>query len=83
MRDPQLNFKEQVSGKKVYLVITANDEPLEDIMAPLIQQFRLICDFIGLELVEIIIGKGNKPGDIQHDALALKQAAELNRTLRR
>ena len=83
MRDPQLNFKEQVSGKKVYLVITANDEPLEDITAPLIQQFRLICDFIGLELVEIIIGKGNKPGDIQHDELALHQAAELNRTLRR
>ncbi|MDQ0207620.1 flavodoxin family protein [Alkalicoccobacillus murimartini] len=81
MRDPQLRLKDQLTGKKVYLVVTANDEPLEQITAPLVQQFDLICNFIGLELVEVIIGKGNKPGEVLEDHTALQKAAELNKKL--
>lgn len=71
------DFKVQMSQKSAYVIAVGGDEPNMKGL-PLIQQFRYIFDFIGINFDGYIIGEGNKPDEIIQDKQAL-YAAELLR----
>lgn len=81
LRDPRLQFKERMRGKECYVIVTGGDNPRHKAL-PLVQQFRLIFDFVGASFAGYIIGEGNQPGEVLKDERALSEAAWLNRQLR-
>jgi hypothetical protein len=48
---------------------------------PLVQQYKLIFEFVGAKFEGYIIGEGNTPGAILDDEIALNQAKTLNEKL--
>ncbi|WLR44248.1 flavodoxin family protein [Bacillus carboniphilus] len=82
MRDERLDFKERVKGKEAYLIITGGGE-VEVKALPLIQQFQLIFDFVGMSFKGYVIGKGVKRGDVHEDEGAILKARLINEKLKR
>ncbi|MED1471908.1 NAD(P)H-dependent oxidoreductase [Bacillus salipaludis] len=82
MRDAKYpDFKKQMSAKKAYVVAVGGDNPYVKAL-PMIQQFKHIFDFMGMEFAGYVIGEGNKPGDIQQDKTALHAAEQLQLKLK-
>jgi multimeric flavodoxin WrbA len=73
LRDERFDFKHEMSKKQAYVVITAGDDPKTKAL-PLIQQFKYIFDYVGMNFVDYIIGSGNKPGEVSQDESALHKA---------
>ncbi|WP_339148869.1 MULTISPECIES: flavodoxin family protein [unclassified Sutcliffiella] len=81
MRDAKFpDFKKRMSTKGAYVIAVGGDFPAIKGL-PMIQQFKYIFEFMGVEFKGYIIGKGNQPGDIHEDKVALYQAAELRNEL--
>ncbi|WP_377891597.1 flavodoxin family protein [Alkalihalobacillus sp. R86527] len=77
LRDERFDLKNKLAGKEVYVVACGGDNPrLKGL--PLIQQFQYICDFLGMNMVDYLIGQAVKPGEIQDDVRALQEAQSLN-----
>lgn len=81
LRDPRLRFRERMAGKEIWAILAGGDHPRQKAL-PLVQQFRLICDFVGANFAGYMIGEGNQPGDVLKDERAMAEAAWLNRRLR-
>ncbi|WP_404447718.1 flavodoxin family protein [Sutcliffiella horikoshii] len=82
MRDANFpDFKERMSTKAAYVIAVGGDSPSMKGL-PMIEQFKYIFEFMGMEFKGYIIGKGNQPGDIQEDNVALFQAEALREELR-
>lgn len=82
MREPKYSdFRNQMSGKQAYVITVGGDQPFLKGL-PLIQQFQYIFDFVTLPFAGYIIGKGNKPGDIDQDEEALFAADKLQQYLK-
>ncbi|WP_028546923.1 flavodoxin family protein [Paenibacillus taiwanensis] len=77
LRDHSLQFKERMQGKRVYVVIVGGPNAKVTALA-LVQQFKHICEFMGMTLEGYIIGRGTKPGEVLHDAEAIAAAQVLN-----
>lgn len=75
------DFKNQMASKKAFVIAVGGDEPYIKGL-PMIQQFKYIFDFLGIEFTGYIIGKGNKPKDIYQDAEALFKAEQLRELLK-
>ncbi|MBM7602740.1 multimeric flavodoxin WrbA [Metabacillus crassostreae] len=81
IRDKNIqNFKRQMERKKAFVIAVGGDEPSIKGL-PLIQQFKYIFDFIGIDFSGYVLGKGNKPDDILNDHQAMCTASVLNKTL--
>ncbi|MCF6409751.1 flavodoxin family protein [Pseudalkalibacillus salsuginis] len=81
IRDEEFpRFKELMGKKKAYLLVVGGDEPRIKGL-PLVDQFKYICEFIGMEFKDYIIGEGVKPQEILNDEEALEEADQLNRKL--
>jgi multimeric flavodoxin WrbA len=81
LRDPKFpNFKENMSKKKVYVIAVGGDTPYLKGL-PLIQQFQYIFGFMGSSFEGYVLGKGNQPGEILSDNVALTAAEELRKKL--
>ncbi|WP_226682976.1 flavodoxin family protein [Sutcliffiella horikoshii] len=82
MRDNNFpDFKTQMSNKEAYVIAVGGDSPSIKGL-PMMEQFNYIFEFMGMEFKGYIIGKGNQPGDITQDKVALFQAEELREELR-
>ncbi|WP_139489745.1 flavodoxin family protein [Brevibacillus dissolubilis] len=81
LRDKRYHFKEEMSKKQVYVVITGGDHPRVTGL-PLVQQFQHIFRFMGMNFAGYIIGEGNQPGDVLQDERAVSEAKWLNHRLR-
>jgi multimeric flavodoxin WrbA len=81
LRDKRFNFKEAMSRKKGYVILTGGDQPRIKGL-PLVQQFQYIFSFVGMPFAGYIIGEGNQPGDILGDARAIEEAKLLNQQWR-
>ncbi|WP_144509763.1 flavodoxin family protein [Bacillus sp. FJAT-22090] len=79
--DKYPDFKDQMAQKSAYVIAVGGDEPNMKGL-PLIQQFRYIFDFIGINFDGYIIGMGNKPGEIFQDKQALYAANQLRDKLK-
>lgn len=75
------NFKSTMASKKAYVIAVGGDDPYIKGL-PLIQQFKHIFDFMGMEFGGYVIGEGNKPEDIYNDKSALFDAERLRERLR-
>ncbi|HET7627210.1 MAG TPA: flavodoxin family protein [Bacillales bacterium] len=78
MRDERFRFKERMKGKQAYVIVTGGDSPVFKAL-PLIQQFRLIFEFVDVEFVDYIIGTAGKPGEIETDKAAIAKAKAWNK----
>jgi hypothetical protein len=63
--------------KKGFVVICGGDTPYMKGL-PLVQQFQYIFDFVGLEYIGYLIGKGNAPGEVLKDERAIAHANYWN-----
>ncbi|QAS51425.1 flavodoxin family protein [Halobacillus litoralis] len=75
------NFKVLMSKKKAYMIAVGGDNPTKKGL-PLIQQFKYICEFIGLNFQGFVLGEGVKPRDILEDKKALQEISQLNKQLK-
>ncbi|RDY70913.1 flavodoxin family protein [Halobacillus trueperi] len=82
MRDDRFDFKNQVRGKKAYVITTGGSNPYVSGL-PLIQQFGHIFDFVGMSFEDYVIGNAVKPGEIKEDLLALDKMNAWNHTLKK
>lgn len=81
--DPAWAFQERLTGKIVYVITAANDELVDEVSAPLLQQFELICRYIGLQYEGAVVGQGSRPKEVLNDSRALADIDELRRKLQR
>jgi multimeric flavodoxin WrbA len=75
------DFKATMASKKAYVIAVGGDQPYLKGM-PMIQQFKHIFDFMGMEFGGYVLGKGSKPGDILQDQTALFAAEQLHQQLK-
>lgn len=74
------DFLNKMSGKQAYVIAIGDDEPHVK-GQPLIQQFRYIFNFVGIEFAGYVIGTGNRPEDIYQDAKALSSIESMRSKL--
>jgi len=83
LRDPNFpDFKAKMASKKAFVVAVGGDDPLIKGL-PMIQQFKFIFDFMGINFAGYVIGNGNKPEDILQDKGALFTASQIQKLLTR
>ncbi|NRD77120.1 flavodoxin family protein [Bacillus sp. BRMEA1] len=75
------DFKNKMASKKAFVIAVGGDDPAMKGL-PMIQQFKYIFDFMGIEFGGYILGEGNKPGDVLQDQEALFAASQLNLKLK-
>ncbi|MEH7331890.1 flavodoxin family protein [Neobacillus drentensis] len=75
------DFKKTLSSKKAYVIAVGGDNPYIKGL-PMIQQFKYIFDFMGIEFGGYILGKGSQPGDVLQDKEAFFAASQLNNGLK-
>ncbi len=80
IRNDTYDFKEMMKGKKIYVIIVGGaTAPLTAL--PLVQQFQLISNFMGMEFVDYVIGKGVKPSEVLEDEDSVLQAKQLGKKI--
>ena len=73
MRLPDVDFRTQMAGKKLWGVTVLSDEALLGVQ-PLIETLRLSADYMDMEWGGVLLGYGNRPGDILSDSPSLERA---------
>ena len=73
LRTPELAFREQMQGKTFWAIVAsagsrAEAQPLEDTL-------KLSAQYMRMPWGGLLLGNGARPGDIQQDAAALREAA--------
>ncbi|NDI34471.1 flavodoxin family protein [Chengkuizengella sediminis] len=81
LRDERFDFREEMSKKKAYVIVTGGANPQIEAL-PLIQQFKYIFNFVNMEFVDYITGRGNEPGDVKEDEAAISKALLWNKALK-
>ncbi len=81
MRLSEWHFRRRMKGKRVYLVLTGGDNPRLKAMG-LVTQFYWTTQFMGMTLVDYVIGQGDKPSEVLSDEPAVAGARRLNQLLR-
>lgn len=82
LRDPNYpDFKSKLGAKKAYVIAVGGDNPSIKGL-PMIQQFKYIFDFMGIDFGGYILGEGSKPEDVLQDKKALFAAAQLQNILK-
>ncbi|WP_017473198.1 flavodoxin family protein [Amphibacillus jilinensis] len=82
LRDDRFDFTKEMMKKRAYVIVVGENPDPKITSLPLIQQFNYIFDYVGIEFVDYIIGKGNYPNDILEDSIALKKSKSWNRGLK-
>jgi multimeric flavodoxin WrbA len=73
MRLPDIDFRKRMAGKKLWGVTVLSDEGLLGVQ-PLIETLRLSADYMDMEWGGVLLGYGNRPGDILSDRPSLERA---------
>jgi hypothetical protein len=74
LRVPRADFKARMAGKKLWGVCALSDEDPRR-ADPLVGTLELTADYLSMEFGGILLGYGNKPGEIMSDAAALERAS--------
>lgn len=76
-------LKARMSSVEAIVLIVGGDNPKQKAL-PLIQQFQHAFDFLRIKsFTDYIIGEAVRPGEINHDLMAMAQAKTLNQTLKK
>jgi multimeric flavodoxin WrbA len=73
LRVPGADFKSRMAGKILWGVSAFSDEDAAR-AEPLVGTLRLTADYLGMGWGGVLLGRGNRPGDIMADAAALAAA---------
>ena len=73
MRLPDINFRTLMAGKKLWGVTVVSDEELLGVQ-PLIETLRLSATYLDMQWGGVLLGYGNRPGDILNDPPSLDRA---------
>jgi hypothetical protein len=74
LRVPGADFKARMAGKTPWGVCALSDEDFSH-ADPLIGTLKLTADYLSMGFGGVLLGYGNKPGEVLSDAAALKSAA--------
>jgi multimeric flavodoxin WrbA len=75
MRVPGLDFRPRMKGKCLWgVTVTSDDEQDDEISAPLVGTLRLTASYLDMTWGGMLLGHGNRPGDVAGDAAALERA---------
>ncbi len=80
LRDPRFDFKAEMGDKTAYLVVASADRTRLKSL-PLVDQFRLTCEYFGMRFGGYVIGTGSRPGDVLQDGRALAEIEWLRKDL--
>lgn len=72
MRVPGLDFKPRMAGKRLWVVSTSGDR---DKAQPMLDSYRLCAEFMGMQWMGALWGKGGAPDAVLADGDALAAAA--------
>ncbi len=72
MRVPGLDFKARMAGRRLWLITTSGDRAKAQ---PMMDSTRLCAEFLGMQWMGALWGKGGAPEAIRSDEAALAQAA--------
>ena len=73
MRLDGINLRQQMKGKTLWGVTVLSDEDLLGVH-PLIETLRLSADYMDMNWGGVLMGYGNRPGDILNDPPSLERA---------
>lgn len=73
LRVPGANFRARMAGKTLWGVCAFSDEDPKQ-AAPLLGMLENIADYLLMNFGGVLLGKGNRPGDVLNDAVALGRA---------
>ena len=76
LRVPGADFKAGMASKKLWGVSALSDEDFSR-ADPLIGTLRLTAEYLSMEFGGVLLGYGNKPGEVLSDATALARAANF------
>lgn len=76
MRLPAVDFRARMAGKKLWGVTVLSDEGLLGVQ-PLIETLRLSADYMDMQFGGVLLGYGNRPGDILNDPDSLERAEKF------
>ncbi|MDH0863918.1 NAD(P)H-dependent oxidoreductase [Mitsuaria sp. GD03876] len=72
LRHPTADFKATMAGKRLSVVTSVSDEDLE-VATPMIKSYELTAKYMGMAMGEVIVGYGNRPGEVLLDERLLDQ----------
>ena len=76
MRVKEFDFKKRMHGKNLWAITTTSDAG--DVQVePLIGTLNLIAEYLGMQWCGILIGHGNRPGEVLQDLAAIEMASKL------
>ncbi|GAB3583952.1 flavodoxin family protein [Hymenobacter daeguensis] len=78
LRTPALNFREQMRGKTLWLIVVSSGDTFE--AEPLEASLRLTAQYMHMQWGGMLYGTGSRPNDIQDDTRALQRAQTFFRT---
>jgi hypothetical protein len=73
LRVPGADFKPRMAEKVLWGVSAFSDEDAGR-MEPLVGTLRLTADYLGMGWGGVLLGRGNRPGDVMQDSAALAAA---------
>lgn len=76
MRLPDIEFRASMAGKKLWGATVLSDEDLLGVQ-PLIETLRLSADYMDMQWGGVLLGYGNRPGDILNDPPSLERAEKF------
>lgn len=76
MRLPDTNFRDRMAGKKLWGVTVLSDEDFLGVQ-PLIETLRLSANYMDMFWGGVLLGYGNRPGDILADPPSLERAEKF------
>lgn len=71
-----VDFRKRMAGKKLWGVTVLSDEDLLGVQ-PLIETLRLSADYLDMQFGGVLMGYGNRPGDILNDPPSLERAEKF------
>ena len=74
LRVPGLDFKEKMAGKRLWVVSTSGNRERAQ---PMFDSYRLCAEFLAMQPMPPLWGKGGAPGAVMEDADALAAASTL------
>ena len=73
MRVPGLDFKQSMAGKRLRAICVVSDDDFAA-AEPFVRTLELTADYMAMEWGGVLMGAGNRPGDVARDARAVAEA---------
>lgn len=77
MRLPDIEFKKRMAAKTLWAVSALSDGESTAGAQPLIETLRLTAEYMSMKWGGVLLGYGNRPGDVLNDPGSLDRAAHF------